>query len=65
MMRDMEPLALLQITPGVFHVVGTINSLVFGVFVAGVVAAVFLFSVNRKLKRICQLIEKNSTPTSD
>ena len=65
MMRDMEPLALLQMTPGVFQVVGTINSLVFGVFVACVVAAVFLFSVNRKLKRICQLIEKNSTPTPD
>jgi uncharacterized membrane protein YuzA (DUF378 family) len=65
MMRDMEPLALLQMTPGVFQVVGTINSLVFGVFVASVVAAVFLFSVNRKLKRICQLIEKNSTPTLD
>ena len=64
MMRGMEPLALLQMTPGVFQVVGTINSLVFGVFVACVVAAVFLFSVNRKLKRICQLIEKNSTPTS-
>jgi hypothetical protein len=65
MMRDMEPLAFLQMTPGVFQVVGTINSLVLGVFVACVVAAVFLFSVNRKLKRICQLIEKNSTPTSD
>jgi len=54
----MEPLALLDMTPGVFQVVGTINSLVFGVFVACVVAAVFLFSVNRKLKRLCQIIEK-------
>ena len=54
----MEPLALLDMTPGVFQVVGTINSLVFGVFVACVFAAVFLFSVNRKLKRLCQIIEK-------
>ncbi len=54
----MEPFALLQTTPVVFGVFGTINSLVFGVFVACVVAAVFLFSVNRKLKRLCQLVEK-------
>jgi hypothetical protein len=60
----MEPLALLQ-TSGVIQVVGNLNSVVFGVFVAGVVAAVFLFSANRKLKRICQLLEKNGTPTSD
>jgi len=65
MMRGMEPLALLQTTSGFFEVAGTLNSLVFGVFVACVVAAVFLFSVNRKLKRICQLIEKKSTATSD
>ncbi len=63
----MEPFALLQTTPRGFGVLGTINSLVFGVFVACVVAAVFLFSVNRKLKRLCQLVEKGmaARTTSD
>jgi len=65
MIRDMEPLALLEVTSGVVQMVGTLNSIIFGIFVAGVAAAVFLFSVNRKLKRICQLIEKNGTPASN
>ena len=52
MIRAMELFALLQLTgssgSGIFEMVSAINILVFGVFVAVVMATVLLMGINRK-----------------
>ena len=57
MMRAMEPFALLQISGnGVFELVSAINVLVFGVFVAVVIATILLMGINRKIKDLKKAI---------
>ena len=57
MMRAMEPFALLQTSGnGVFELVSAINVLVFGVFVAVVIATILLMGINRKIKDLKKAI---------
>jgi len=56
MIRVMELFALLQATggpgSGLFEIVSAINILVFGVFVAAVVATILLMGINRKMRDV-------------
>jgi len=71
----MEPFALLLVMDyganGIFETVSAINVLLFGVFVAAVVAAVMLFSMNKKfrsmsrdLKNIAGMMERETTKST-
>ena len=60
MIRVMEFFALLQVTGGpgngVFEIMSAINVLIFGVFVAVVVATILLMGINRKMKDVRKAI---------
>ena len=69
MIRAMELFALLQLTgssgSGIFEMVSAINILVFGVFVAVVMATVLLMGINRKMRELKKAIVEMAAQTKN
>lgn len=69
MIRAMELFALLQVMgssgSGVFEMISAINILVFGVFVAVVMATVLLMGINRKMRELKKAIVEMAAQTKN